>query len=315
MHRIHPRRRLALCALIGAFLLPLPTGVQADPPADPHPIDALLDTARSCVAGLAASGVWTRDTPPAVDWLDRERWCRTTPGEVEGHALPCDPPVSDLLTLRVERDPERHEDVRRLALNLSLAGADGGWTVAFYGTVNRLEPGSPLGEHVYGLATVTVTRTRPDGQSESLSLTRASFEVGDRAILAPGEYLAPEDLRARFSSPETLRDALLDQQDVLHEQVTGLLDRGQMSLCPEPDAADRFQCGPMGDGEGHAMYDTCVRRGLTAQETADARARLDAEVEARRSLILRDYEAIHAAVTRALADDSCWLLDVRLVAD
>ena len=127
-------------------------------------------------------------------------------------------------------------------------------------------------------------------------------------ILAPDEYLPPARLRALFDSPEGLRDALVEQQDALRAQVGGLLDRGQLSLCPEPDAPDRYVCGPLGDGEGHAMYDTCVRRRLTDQETADARARLDAEVEARKALVHREHRAIHAAVVQALQADACWLL-------
>jgi hypothetical protein len=64
----------------------------------------------------------------------------------------------------------------------------------------------------------------------------------------------------------------------------------------------------MADGEGHAMFDTCVRRGLTDEEIAETRVRLHEEIEAQRVLISQEYYAIHHAVTAALGEEACWLL-------
>lgn len=268
-----------------------------------------LEAARACVAELTATPGWVRDRPPAVDWLDRGRWCRgSETDQVEAHTLPCDRSPTDVVLLRVERDRETRSIPQRAALTLALTTQESGWTVHFYGTSSLLEPGSPLGTASYSLATVSVARATGDGASEAWSATRLGFEVGDSAVVAPGEYLPPEELRARFGSPAALRDASLAQIDTLEEQVSGLLDRHQLSLCSEPDASSRYQCGPMGDGEGHAMYDTCVHRSLTDEETAAARARLQSEMAAHRELITREFRSIHRAVTGALVSASCWLL-------
>jgi len=270
-------------------------------------VEDRLGAARACVAGLAADD-WTHDTPPSADWLTRDRWCSKT-SEVGSAAgtLPCDSGVTEQLTLRVEFDREHPARVDRVALQLSL-DPDSPWRVQFYGTAHRVDPGDTLGGPSYSLATVAVSREGPDGEPETLSLTRFPFEVGDRVVIAPGEYLPPSELRARFATPETLREAVLAQLDNLQTDVTGLLDREQLSLCPESDSLDRYQCGPMGDGQGHAMYDTCVRRGLTDEEKAETRARLRTEIEASRALISSEFGAIHRAVTAALPVDDCWLL-------
>ena len=289
--------RAAPLLLLVLTLLPVP--VAADGPVT---VEQRLDAARACVDSFIAEGDWVRDTPPAVDWLSRERWCRSP--EPVSAGLPCDGAASELLVLRVEHDPKDRTTVQRVALTLALAPPETDWDVHYYGTASRTEPGSPLGEASYSLGTVSVVGD--DGVGTSL--TRSTFELGDRAVVSPGEYLQPDDLRARFRSPAALRQAVGEQLDTLEQSVTGLLDRGQLGVCPEPDAADRYRCGEMADGEGHAMYDTCVHRSLTGAETAEARARLAAEVAARRELMEREGESIQAAVSRALANDACWLL-------
>jgi hypothetical protein len=299
-----PSPRDALPWLVAGVLLALPCGVRADSTA--VTIEQRVEAARACVADLTAAGDWVDDRPYAVDWIDRGRWCLAPTQDGDGAAaLPCDGASAARATLRIERDRETGARIDRLALNLDLAPPDSRWRVHLYATTTRLEPGSPLGEASYSLATVSVVPA--DGEGAAVSLTRFGFEVGDRVVVAPGEYLAPEALRDRLRSPEALRAALVEQVDLHVQRVERLLDERQLSLCPEPDAADRFQCGPMGDGEGHAMYDTCVRRTLTEDETAEARARLHREADARRALVSAEHRSIQSAVTEALAHDACWL--------
>lgn len=297
------RRHLA--ALVACALAGLPAGTASSGDRAAVTVEDRLDAARSCVAGQVATGDWTHARPYAVQWVSRERWCLD--GATGPDELPCGADPTASLGLRVERDRDNAAVVERVALDLSFAPRGGPWSVQFYGTANRLEPGSPLGAASYALATVSVSRPRADGGGELLSLTRFRFEVGDRVVLAPGEYLAPEELRERLRTPESLLEATLTQLDTLEADVTGLLDRKQLTVCPDPDDPGRFACGPMGDGEGHAMYDTCVRRGLTDEETVQTRVRLRAELEAQRALLKREVEPIHAAVVAALAGDGCWL--------
>lgn len=272
-------------------------------------VEDRVDAARACVAGLTATGEWEYDSPYAVEWISRERWCREPRGGGDDTAaLPCEGGATDLLGLRLEHEREDLTVMQRMALNLALDPAGEAWDVHFYGSVIRLEPGSTLGEGSYALTTISVTRSVPEGEAEALSLTQFSFQIGDRVVMNPGEYLPPEELHDRFRTPEDLLDASLEQLDSLEMHVIGLLDRRQLTLCPEPDAPGRYQHGPMAGGEGRAVYDTCRRRGLTEAEIVETRARLHAEIEVQRVLVSQEYRAIHSAVTAAMPDDACWLM-------
>ena len=267
------------------LILWVPAIVQAAEPS----IEARMTAAYACIHELTQSEDWVRDAPPAVAWVSRQHWCRNA--DPTG-ALSCENSSTDLLRLRIENAKEHPTVAQRMALDLTLESSRD-WRVNYYGSMSR-----------DSLALATVSVTQPGGPP--LSLTNLSFQVGDRVVVAPDEFLPPERLRERFQTAEGLRDAWIRQLDQLHANVTKGLDENGFSVCPDPDAPYRYQCESTDFGSG--MYDTCVRRGLSEAEIRETRTRLDTEIEASRTLMLRDFEGIHMAVTEALKSDSCWLL-------
>ena len=127
-------------------------------------------------------------------------------------------------------------------------------------------------------------------------------------MMVPGEYLQPEELRERLRTPDALLEHVLTRLDELEQTVTTQAVERRLSICPDADDPGRYQCGPMANGEGHAMYDTCVRRSLYDDEIAETLQELHHEVAAQRIYVSEHYVEIHRAAMRVLPRDECWLL-------
>lgn len=137
----------------------------------------------------------------------------------------------------------------------------------------------------------------PDGQlCEGTRTLDASGVEGWHAAL----------VRGHLGSARALRDTTLDVLARLRARVERAVAEHRLTTCGDRDEPGRFVYRP-GPGGSRGMFDTCVRRPLTADEEQAALAAARAEIARRERFVERHHRAWHAAIDARFPVARCWL--------
>ena len=104
------------------------------------------------------------------------------------------------------------------------------------------------------------------------------------------------ELGALQASPSSFRERVLRRSATLRAALPAGV--ATASVCDDARRPGRFVCVP--SEAGHAMMDTCVRRGLTRAERAAFRAQADAELDARDAIVRAHATELYAALLEVL---------------
>lgn len=274
---------------------PLPT--EATPlQFDDQRFQRRYDALRACVLDRV-DGTWVHQPPGAkIGYVREEVWCRPATGKSTCSVRLNEADASEYYLLRtLTSEPDRDE---RLELTAYRVADVGGWNVGI-----SLQPWTGGFSFVF---------SRGD---ESINIgTLYSFQHEYVNISPPSDTVNPDvhawlDAEMGYSlvSAQSLRDRAFTRLDAVLASVEQAVQSHTLSICPDRNDPQRFQCGPMANGEGHVMRDTCTRRRLTVAEETDLLEAARRDHGARRRLVARHHVELHAALMEALPLQRCWL--------
>ncbi len=261
------------------------------PFADPA-LQVRYEALRQCILGRVSSEAWLHVGPRPLGSILEEIWCTRLPGRSSCDGLAGAVANDDAYVLRTKSGSATQEQLELLAFRRSVVhGWDvtaslQPWTGAFYVEFRRGNDQLRVGQE-FRFASGSVAISVP---SEALGLgaiARLDAEIGP--------YLR---------SAQSFRDQVLARLALLRRATEDAVTSHRLTVCREPDAAERFR--ERGGPNGAGMLDTCTHDRLTREEEQQLLTDARRDVGEREALVRASYVDLHAALMATLPLADCW---------